>query len=207
MWTEAIVLRSCSRSRALGALILSILLLGLCACSHPAPAVEAAPTAAPEQAPDSALQGRWTASVDIAGEVSAALGFDLRPWLSAPLRAELRLEIGADGTCTLTRDEGVCADKLREALAACLRELQEQESGEPLGGLTLAKALGADPQDFAAALCDELLAPPAAIAGRYDKTGGELRWNGGAVSPVRREGEALRLAPPELDELLFSPAD
>ncbi|MGX8692367.1 MAG: hypothetical protein ACSW8E_01235 [Clostridia bacterium] len=200
-------MRSCSRSRALSALILSILLLGLCACSYTVIESDSAPNAAPEQSPEPALQGRWTASVDIGGDLSSALGFDLRPWLRSPLRAELRLEIGADGACTLTRDEGVCADTLREALAACLRELQERESGESLGGLALAEALGADPQEFAAALCDELLPPPAVTAGRYDGSSGEIRWNGGAVSPVRREGEALRFAPPAFDEMLFSPAD
>lgn len=205
MWTEAIFLRSCSRSRALGALVLSVLLLGLCACSFTVTEIESAPSAAPELSPELPLQGRWTGSVDVGGELFAALGFDLRPWLSSPLQAELRLEIGADGACTLTRDEGACAETLRPALAACLQELQEQEDGESLSGLALAEALGADPQEFAAALCDELLAPPSVIAGRYDEDRGEIRWNGGAVSAVRREGEALRLAPPDLDELLFSP--
>ena len=211
MRTEAIFLRFCSRFRAFCALTLLIILLGLCACSSaasssaPAPAAE--PESTPEAGPSPALQGSWTSPVDIGGEVSAALGFDLRPWLSAPLLAERRLEIGAEGGCTLTRDDRACAETLREALAACLRELQEQEDGQPLGGLALAEALGADPNEFAAALCDELLPAPTVTAGRYDADRGEIRWNGGAVSPVVREGGSLRLAAPDGEPLLFSPAD
>lgn len=207
MWTEAIFLRFDSRRRALCALILLIWLCGLCACSVTVTEIGSEPTAAPEQTPDPVLRGRWKGSAEIGSGLSAALGLDLSPWLSAPLAAELRLEIGADGACTLTRDEGVCAAQLREALAACVRELQEQEVGEALGGLALAKALGADPQELAAALCDELLSPPSVLRGRYDDAAGEIRWNGGAVSPVLREGGALRFTPPGADETLFSPAD
>ncbi len=211
MWTEAIFLRFCKLRRPLGALMILLLLLGLCACSSaaptPAPAPTAAPESRPETGPEPVLPGRWTCPVDIGGEVSAALGFDLRPWLSAPLLAELRLEIGAEGGCTLTRDDRACAEELREALAACLRELQEQENGQALGGLALAEALGADPNEFAAALCDELLPAPTVTAGRYDAEHGEIRWNGGAVSAVIREDSALRIAVPDGEALLFSPAD
>ena len=196
-----------SRRRALCALILLIILCGLCACSVTVTEIESAPSAAPEQTPEPGLRGRWSGAVDIGDGLSAALGLDLRPWLSAPLQAELRLVIGEDGACTLTRDESFCAAPLREALAACVRELQEQESGESLGGLALAEALGADPNDFAAALCDELLAPPSVLRGHYDDAAGEIRWNGGAVSTVVREGGALLLTPPGAEETLFSPAD
>ena len=114
MWTEAIFLRFCKLRRPLGALMILLLLLGLCACSSAAPSPAPAPTAAPESRPETGpepvLPGRWTCPVDIGGEVSAALGFDLRPWLSAPLLAELRLEIGAEGGCTLTRDDRACAE-------------------------------------------------------------------------------------------------
>ena len=210
MGTEAIFLRYCCRSRAFCALILLILVFSLCACSAAAPsspAPDAAPAGtAPEDA-DPVLQGNWTSPVDIGGNVSAALGFDLRPWLSSPLRAQLRLTFSPDGACTLTRDESVCADALRGALAACLRELQEQEAGESLGGLALADLLGADPNDFAAALCDELLPAPTVTAGRYDADRGEIRWNGGTVSAVIREDSALRIAAPDGEALLFSPAD
>ena len=211
MRTEAIFLRFCKLCRPLGVLMILLFHLGLCACSSAARSPSSVPTAAPdrppESGPDPILRGSWICPVDIGGEVSAALGFDLSPWLSAPLQAELRLEISAEGGCTLTRDDGVCAAALRDALASCLRELQEQEAGSSLGGLALAEALGADPQDFAAALCDELLSPPAVTAGRYDAERGEIRWNGGAVSPILREDDSLRLAPPDSDELLFSPAD
>lgn len=210
MGTEAIFLRYCCRSRAFCALILLILVFSLCACSADAPsspAPDAAPTGtAPEDA-DPVFQGNWTSPVDIGGEVSAALGFDLRPWLSSPLRAQLRLTFSPDGSCMLTRDEGVCADALRGALAACLRELQEQEAGESLGGLALADLLGADPNDCAAALCDELLAPPETTGGRYDAERGEIRWNGGAVSPIAWEQGALQLQTPDGESRLFSPAD
>ena len=203
-------MRFCKLRRPLGVLVI-LLLLGLCACSSAAPSPSPVPAAAPESTPEAgpgpALQGSWTSPVDIGGEVSAALGFDLSPWLSAPLLAELRLEIGREGGCSLTRDDRACGAALRESLAACLRDLQEQEAGMSLGGLALAEALGADPQDFAAALCDELLAAPTVTAGRYDAGRGEIRWNGGAVSRVLREGNMLRLAPPDSDELLFSPAD
>lgn len=211
MRTEATFLRFSEFYRPLGVLMILLLLLGLCACSAAAPDGAASPTAAPAESPeegsDPAAQGSWTCPVDIGGEVSAALGFDLRPWLSAPLRAELRLTFSPDGACTLTRDEGVCADALREALAACLRELQEQEAGESLGGLTLADLLGADPNDCAAALCDELLAPPETTGGRYDAEGGEIRWNGGFVSPLRWEQGALRIETPDGESRLFSPAN
>ena len=211
MWTEAIFLRFCKLRRPLGTLMILLLLLGLCACSSAAPSPAPAPTAAPESRPETGpepvLPGRWTCPVDIGGEVSAALGFDLRPWLSAPLLAELQLEIGAEGGCTLTRDDRACAEELREALAACLRELQEQENGQALGGLALAEALGADPNEFAAALCDELLPAPTVTAGCYNAEHGEIRWNGGAVSAVIREDSALRIAVPDGEALLFSPAD
>ena len=211
MGMEAIFLRFSAFSRPLGALMILLLLLGLCACSAAAPDNAPSPTAAPESAAqgdaDPVLQGSWTSPVDIGSEVSAALGFDVRPWLSAPLRAELRLTFSPDGACTLTRDESVCADALRGALAACLRELQEQEAGESLGGLALADLLGADPNDFAAALCDELLAPPETTGGRYDGERGEIRWNGGAVSPIAWEQGALRIETPDGESRLFSPAD
>lgn len=211
MGTEAIFLRFSRLSRPLGALMILLLLLGLCACSAAAPGNVPSPTAAPVEPPedgsDPAAQGNWTSPVDIGGNVSAALGFDLRPWLSSPLRAQLRLTFSPDGACTLTRDESVCADALRGALAACLRELQEQEAGESLGGLALADLLGADPNDFAAALCDELLAPPETTGGRYDAERGEIRWNGGAVSPIRWEQSAMRIETPDGESRLFSPAD
>jgi hypothetical protein len=44
-------------------------------------------------------------------------------------------------------------------------------------------------------------------AGRYDAEHGEIRWNGGAVSAVIREDSALRIAAPDGEALLFSPAD
>ena len=122
MRTEAIFLRFCKLRRPLGVLVI-LLLLGLCACSSAAPSPSPVPAAAlestPEAGPDSVLQGRWTCPVDIGGEVSAALGFDLSPWLSAPLLAELRLEIGREGGCSLTRDDRACGAALREALRAC----------------------------------------------------------------------------------------
>ncbi len=200
-------MRFSSLCRAFGAWMILLMLLGLCACSAPSPAPTPAPTAAPEETPTPALSGRWTSSLDIGEELSAALGFDLTPWLEAPLTAELRLEIRPDGTSTLTRDDASCAPALRAALAACVSEMQAQEDGEALSGLALAEALGADPNDFAAAICDELLLLPVVTAGRYDDAHGEILWNDGAVWPLVLGDGALRVALPDSGELLFSPAD
>ena len=200
----------CSRSRALCAVILFLFLFSLCACTAAAPSASpapSAPTAAPEEAPIPALSGRWTGSLDIGSEVSAALGFDLTPWLEQPLTAVLRLEILSDGVCTLTRDDAACAPALRAALAACVRSLQEQEDGEELSGLALAEALGADPNDFAAALCDELLSAASVTSGRYVADRSEIVWRNGSIWPLAPENGALRVALPDTDELLFSPAD
>ena len=184
-----------------------LVLLGLCACSAPAPAPTPAPTAVPEETPVPALNGRWTGSLDIGGDVSSALGFDLTPWLEAPLQAALRLEIRQEGACVLTRDDAACAPALRAALAACVRSLQEQEAGEALGGLALAEVLGADPNEFAASLCDELLPAAVVTGGRYDADRGEILWPDGDAWSLFSDGSALHVALPDSDELLFSPAD
>lgn len=205
MWTEAIFLRFAVRWRAVCALLLILSLL--CACAANESGGESRPAEAQTGAPSSVFSGRWTGLLDIGDEVSRSLGFDLSPWLSAPLLCELRLDVSPDGGCTLTRDDGACAAVLRAALALCVRELQEQESGEALSGLALADALGADPNDLAAALADELLPPPTVTAGRYDAAQDAILWDGGAVSPLSRTEDSFSLPLPELGEPVFYPAD
>ncbi len=186
-----------SRNRALCALIL-ILSLALAACT----VTEISPETAPPEtkAPRDGLGGLWTAPFEAGGELMRALGFDLAPWLSEPLRGELRLSLNADGSCTLTRDYAPCAAVLRPALAACARELQQSESEERLSGLRLAQALGADPNDFAAALCDELLPPAETRQGRWSESPAELRWSGGGLSSFSLTADGLLL-----DGILYSP--
>lgn len=205
MWTEAIFLRVTARGRALCALLLILTLL--CACTVTEISGEPRPAETEAVTPEPVFSGRWTGLFDIGDEVSRSLGLDLSPWLSAPLLAELRLEVSPDGGCTLTRDDRACAPVLREALVACVRELQEQESGEALAGLALAEALGADPNDLAAALADELLPPPAVTAGRYDAAQDAILWDSGAVSALARQSDAFSLPLPGLGEPVFYPVD
>ncbi len=186
-----------SRNRALCALIW-ILSLALAACT----VTEISPEPAPPEtaAPRDGLGGLWTAPFEAGDELMHALGFDLSPWLSEPLRGELRLTLNADGSAALTRDHAPCAAVLRPALAQCVRELQQSESAEALSGLKLAKALGADPNDFAAALCDELLPPAGTRTGRWSETAGELRWDDGGLSSLVLTEDGLLL-----DGILYSP--
>ena len=76
-----------------------------------------------------------------------------------------------------------------------------------LGGLALAEALGADPNDFAAALCDELLPPPFARQGRLNGERSAITWADGSFSPLREEDGALWLSLPDLGELCLRPTD
>lgn len=205
MWTEAIFLLTKVRFRAILALILTVLTLTLCACAAGERPAAPTPTPAPENTAPAVLHGRWTGSLDVGRELTAALGIDLSPWLDAPLLAELRFALDEEGRCTLAVDYSACEAALRPALAACVRELQEQESGEALSGLALAEALGADPNDLAAALCDELLPPTDTRSGRFFADRAEITWRDGGVSSLREEDGALWLTLPDRGEIHFVP--
>lgn len=191
-------------SRVLCALLILILTLGLCACTGTGFSGAASPTEEPAETPRPVFSGSWTAYLDIGDEVMAALGFDLTSELPAPLLAEYRLDVRADGACTLTRNDAACAAVLRPVLADFVRRLQAEESAEELGGLALAEALGADPNEIAAALCDELFAPPLVKSGRYDDGQKAVTWDDGSVSPLAFEGSAGNF---RLDGLYYAPAD
>ena len=190
-----------ARLRALCALIL-LILLALSAC---AAGKSTAETPAPEESPSDTLSGVQVGSADVGNELMRALGVDLSDYLAAPLEASLRLDLDEAGRCTLRCDYGSCREALQQALLAFVLDLQEQEAGEALSGLPLAEALGADPNDFAAALCDELLPPPATRAGRLSGDGSAVTWSDGSVSPLRAAEGALWLSLPGWGEVSFRP--
>ena len=191
--------------RAFCALILAVLSLALCACAADEIPAAVSPVPTPESSAPTVLHGSWTGSCDVGAELMPALGIDLSPWLSEPLLATLRFELDEDGACALFLDYGSCEAALRQAIEACVRELQEQEAGEPLGGLALAEALGADPNDLAAALCGELLPPGRARSGRFSADRAEIVWQDGSVSALREEAGALWLTLPPWGEICFAP--
>ena len=190
--------------RALCALMMLFLLAGLCACSMTEiPSETAAPT---DESGRDPYSGAWIGNFEVGDELMQGLGFDLRERLAWPLEAELRLELEADGRCRLLCDYAPCRGLLEPAIAEAVRELQEQESGESLSGLALAEALGADPYDFAAALCDELLPPTTSRSGRLNGDKTQITWADGSVSPLRAEDGALWLFLPEHGEVRLRPA-
>lgn len=189
--------------RALCALMILLILPGLCACSVTEIDTEPAST---EKAASETLYGIWDGSFDAGDELMRELGFDVSDKLSAPLTGGLRLEIDYEGRCSLRCSYGSCREPLQQAIAGAVRELQEQEAGEPLSGLALAEALGADPNDFAASLCDELLPPTETRSGRLSGDKTQIIWADGAVSAIRAEDGALWLFLPERGELCLRPA-
>ena len=190
-----------ARLRALCALILLFLfVLSACAAGK-----STAETPAPEENQPDTLSGVRFGSADVGDELMRALGVDLSDYLAAPLEATLRLDLDEAGRCTLRCDYGSCRETLQQALLAFILELQEQEAGGSLSGLPLAEALGADPNDFAAALCDELLPPPATRAGRLSGDGSAVTWSDGTVSPLRAADGVLWLSLPDWGDVSFQP--
>lgn len=207
MWTEAIPLLTNYPLRAICAAIAVFLLLGLCACTVTEISDPSAEPAPPTEAGDfiASLRGRWTGSYDVGDAVMRELGIDLTSRLRAPLLAEAALRFDPDGRCEFTGDARACAVLLRPVIADYVRELQESEAGESLSGLKLAEALGADPNDFADALCDELLPPPLSLGGRLDAGRGVILWDSGEISTLSEEYGALRVILPGLGDLCLRP--
>lgn len=196
------------RSRACRAVIAVFLIFSLSACASgggPAPAPAETPAPSAEPLPEDVR--RWSGSFDPGEELAAALGFDLSPWLAAPLQASLQLALDEDGRCTLDGDYAACAPALRAALSACVRELQEQEAGASLNGLALAESLGGDPNDIAAALCDELLPQPFRMSGRFSADRTWIDWDAGGSSEVRTEDGVLCFTLPGRGEVSLRPAE
>lgn len=189
--------------RLLCAVIAAVLLLGLSACAGAGG--PAAPSSGEPEETAAPTVRVWEGSFDARPLVQRRLGLDLDPWLKSHLPAVLRLEITPEGRCLLRGDYAPCAELLQPALAALLKELEREESGKALGGASLSRSLGASPEDFAAALCDELLPPSFTLRGRYDEAGGEILWDGGQRSAVKPEGDYLRVSLPDLGEIMFSP--
>lgn len=187
---------------ALSAALALVLLLALCACGAEEPPAEE-PT--PTPGPSLENGGVWSGYFNAGDELMRALGVDLTPWLSGPLLGELRLTVDRGGSAFLSVDYDACAPALRAALEACLRELQAEESGEDLKGLALAEALGGDPAEMAAAICDELTPPYEVRSGRLNDAKTEIIWAGGAVSALREEAAGLRLSLAGLGEIALSP--
>ncbi len=203
MWTEAILLRIFSRSRALCALIALLFLLPLAGCGRgDAPAAE---TPAPEPVAREGLTGRWAASFDASAELLRRLGFN--PGLSGPLSASLTLTVDGEGRCVLATDYGPCAAPLRDALYDYLCAIRAEESGRALSGVALAEALGADPNEFAGSLVDETLPPPQQRGGRLSEARDAVVWDGGEVSALRMADGGLRVSLADRGEVLFVPAD
>ena len=188
---------------ALSAALAILLLAGLCACGGKEE--ELPPEETPVPPPRLETGGTWAGWFDAGDELMRALGVDLTPWLSGPLLGELRLTVDRGGSAFLSVDYDACAPALRAALEACLRELQAEESGEDLKGLALAEALGGDPAEMAAAICDELTPPYEVRSGRLNDAKTEIVWAGGSVSALREEAAGLRLSLAGLGEIALSP--
>ncbi len=204
MWTEAILLRIISRSRALCALIALIWLLPLAACGGSEPAPEVTEPPVPDITAE-ARDSRWTLRYDARDELLRRLGFD--PGVSVELPVSLTLTVSDDGRCVFTADYSACGGPLRAALSEYLRAIQSEESGRDLSGEALAESLGGDPAEIAAALADEALPPETPQTGRLSDAGDAIVWDDGSRSALRAEAGGLRIELLLQGSVLLSPAD